>query len=222
MTDPAIRVLLADDQPLVRAGLRMFLTAQPDIEVVAEAADGREAVDAVHQHRPDVVLMDVRMPNLDGVEATRLITAADDPPRVLVLTTFDLDEIVYDALRAGASGFLLKDAPEERLTTAIRVVADGGAMFAPSVTRRLIEEFARRPQQPVHNLGQLTDRENEVLRLVARGQSNTEIAAALFVSENTVKTHVARIMMKLGLRDRVQAVVVAYEAGVVRPHDGHS
>ena len=152
MTDPAIRVLLADDQPLVRAGLRMFLSAQPDIEVVAEAADGREAVDAAHEHRPDVVLMDVRMPNVDGVEATRLITAAQDAPRVLVLTTFDLDEIVYEALRAGASGFLLKDASEERLTTAIRVVADGGSMFAPSVTRRLIEEFARRPQQRVHNL----------------------------------------------------------------------
>ena len=165
-----------------------------------------------------MVLMDVRMPNVDGVEATRLITAAEDAPRVLVLTTFD--EIVYEALRAGASGFLLKDASEERLTTAIRVVADGGSMFAPSVTRRLIEEFARRPQQRVDNLGRLTDRENQVLRLLARGQSNTEIAATLFVSENTVKTHVARIMMKLGLRDRVQAVVVAYEAGVVRPHDG--
>src|SRR3954463_8602646 len=145
MSDPAIRVLLADDQPLVRAGLRMFLSAQPDIEVVGEAADGREAVDAVEQHQPDVVLMDVRMPNLDGVEATRLITAAQGAPRVLVLTTFDLDEIVYEALRAGASGFLLKDASEERLTTAIRVIAEGGSMFAPSVTRRLIEEFARRP-----------------------------------------------------------------------------
>jgi DNA-binding NarL/FixJ family response regulator len=220
MSDPAIRVLLADDQPLVRAGLRMFLSAQPDIEVVGEAADGREAVEAVAHHRPDVVLMDVRMPNLDGVEATRLITAAQNAPRVLVLTTFDLDEIVYEALRAGASGFLLKDASEERLTTAIRVIAEGGSMFAPSVTRRLIEEFARRPQQPLHHLGRLTDRENEVLRLLARGDSNTEIAATLFVSENTVKTHVARIMMKLGLRDRVQAVVVAYEAGVVRPHDG--
>jgi DNA-binding NarL/FixJ family response regulator len=220
MSEPAIRVLLADDQPLVRAGLRMFLSAQPDIEVVGEAADGREAVDAAQACRPDVVLMDVRMPNIDGVQATRIITAAQDAPRVLVLTTFDLDEIVYEALRAGASGFLLKDASEERLTTAIRVVADGGSMFAPSVTRRLIEEFARRPQQRVHNLARLTDRENQVLRLLARGQSNTEIAATLFVSENTVKTHVARIMMKLGLRDRVQAVVVAYEAGVVRPHDG--
>ena len=219
MTRPAIRVLLADDQPLVRAGLRMFLSAQPDIEVVAEAADGREAVDAAHEHQPDVVLMDVRMPNVDGVEATRLITAAPDAPRVLVLTTFDLDEIVYEALRAGASGFLLKDASEERLTTAIRVVADGGSMFAPSVTRRLLEEFARRPQKRDHQLDRLTDRENQVLRLLARGRSNTEIAATLFVSENTVKTHVAWIMMKLGLRDRVQAVVVAYEAGVVRPHD---
>lgn len=219
MTEPVIRVLLADDQPLVRAGLKMFLSAQPDIDVVAEAVDGREAVDAAHEHQPDVVLMDVRMPNVDGVEATRLITAAPHAPSVLVLTTFDLDEIVYEALRAGASGFLLKDASEERLTTAIRVVADGGSMFAPSVTRRLIEEFARRPQQRDHHLDRLTDRENQVLRLLARGQSNTEISATLFVSENTVKTHVARIMTKLGLRDRVQAVVVAYEAGVVRPPD---
>ena len=219
MTEPVIRVLLADDQPLVRAGLKMFLSAQPDIEVVAEAADGREAVDAAHEHQPDVVLMDVRMPNVDGVEATRHITAAPDAPRVLVLTTFDLDEVVYEALRAGASGFLLKDASEERLTTAIRVVADGGSMFAPSVTRRLIEEFARRPQKRAQHLDRLTVRENEVLRLLARGQSNAEISATLFVSENTVKTHVGRIMMKLGLRDRVQAVVVAYEAGVVRPPD---
>lgn len=212
-----IRVVLADDQPLVRAGLRMILAVEPDIEVVAEAADGREAIDAAARLRPDVVLMDVRMPDIDGIEATRAVTAGADPPRVLVLTTFDLDEVVYDALRAGASGFLLKDAPEERLTTAIRVVAEGGSLFAPSVTRRLIEEFASRPTRPHADLSTLTGRENEVLRLVARGLSNTEIASTLFVSENTVKTHVARLLMKLGVRDRVQAVVVAYESGLVRP-----
>lgn len=212
-----IRVVVADDQPLVRTGLRMILSTEPDIEVVAEAVDGSSAVAAAAEHHPDVVLMDVRMPGVDGIEATRQVTAVADPPRVLVLTTFDLDEVVYEALRAGASGFLLKDAPEERLTTAIRVVADGGSLFAPSVTRRLIAEFARRPEQPGVDLAVLTDRENEVLRLVARGLANAEIAAALFVSENTVKTHVARILMKLGLRDRVQAVVVAYESGLVTP-----
>ena len=213
-----IRVVLADDQPLVRTGLRMILGAEPDIEVVAEAADGAEAVALCAELRPDVVLMDVRMPGTDGIEATRAVTAVDDPPRVLVLTTFDLDEVVYDALRAGASGFLLKDAPEERLVTAIHVVAEGGSLFAPSVTRRLIEEFAsRQPVAPPAELGSLTERESEVLRLVARGMSNAEIAAALFVTENTVKTHVARMLMKLGVRDRVQAVVVAYESGLVRP-----
>ena len=213
-----IRVVLADDQPLVRTGLRMILGAEPDIEVVAEAADGAEAVARCAELRPDVVLMDVRMPGTDGIEATRAVTAVDDPPRVLVLTTFDLDEVVYDALRAGASGFLLKDAPEERLVTAIHVVAEGGSLFAPSVTRRLIEEFAgRQPAAPPAELGSLTERESEVLRLVARGMSNAEIAAALFVTENTVKTHVARMLMKLGVRDRVQAVVVAYESGLVRP-----
>ncbi len=213
-----IRVVLADDQPLVRTGLRMILGAEPDIEVVAEAADGAEAVARCAELRPDVVLMDVRMPGTDGIEATRAVTAVDDPPRVLVLTTFDLDEVVYDALRAGASGFLLKDAPEERLVTAIHVVAEGGSLFAPSVTRRLIEEFAgRQPVAPPAELGSLTERESEVLRLVARGMSNAEIAAALFVTENTVKTHVARMLMKLGVRDRVQAVVVAYESGLVRP-----
>ncbi|MGZ5422814.1 MAG: response regulator [Aeromicrobium sp.] len=212
-----IRVVVADDQPLVRTGLRMILTAEPDIEIVAEASNGNEAVAAASHHQPDVMLMDVRMPEMDGIEATRLITTFAEPPRVLVLTTFDLDEIVYDALRAGASGFLLKDAPEDRLTSAIRVVADGGSLFAPSVTRRLIEEFTKRPDKPTHDLADLTQRENEVLRLIARGLSNAEIGAELFVSESTVKTHVARILMKLGLRDRVQAVVVAYESGIVRP-----
>ncbi len=212
-----IRVVLADDQPLVRTGLRMILAAESDIEVVAEAINGREAVAAAAQHHPDVVLMDVRMPELDGIGATRAVTAVDDPPRVLVLTTFDLDEVVYDALRAGASGFLLKDAPEERLTTAIRVVAEGGSLFAPSVTRRLIEEFAKRPDKPATDMSGLTERETDVLRLVARGLSNSEIAHTLFVTENTVKTHVARVLMKLGVRDRVQAVVTAYESGLVRP-----
>ncbi|MGA8993226.1 MAG: response regulator transcription factor [Nocardioidaceae bacterium] len=212
-----IRVVLADDQPLVRTGLRMILAAEADIEVVAEATNGREAMAAAAEHHPDVVLMDVRMPELDGIGATRAVTAVDDPPRVLVLTTFDLDEVVYDALRAGASGFLLKDAPEERLTTAIRVVADGGSLFAPSVTRRLIEEFAKRPDKPATDTSGLTERETEVLRLVARGLSNAEIAQTLFVTENTVKTHVARVLMKLGARDRVQAVVAAYESGLVRP-----
>ncbi len=218
MTDARIRVVLADDQPLVRTGLRMILSAEPDMEVVGEAVDGADAVAVCAKTAPDVVLMDVRMPRMDGIEATRAITAADDPPRVLVLTTFDLDDVVYDALRAGASGFLLKDAPEERLTTAIRVVADGGSLFAPSATRTLIAEFARRsPAAPPVGLDQLTEREAEVLRHMARGLSNAEIAAELFVSENTVKTHVARVLMKLGLRDRVQAVVVAYESGLVRP-----
>ena len=212
-----IRVVLADDQPLVRTGLRMILSDQEDLEVVGEAATGRQAVAVCAEQRPDVVLMDVRMPDLDGIEATRSVTAVAEPPRVLVLTTFDLDDVVYEALRAGASGFLLKDAPEGRLTTAIRVVADGGSLFAPSVTRRLIEEFARRPAAgSAVDLGALTLRETEVLTQVARGLSNAEIAAALYVSENTVKTHVARVLMKLGLRDRVQAVVLAYESGLVR------
>ena len=213
-----IRVVIADDQPLVRTGLRMILSTEPDIEVVGQAADGSEAIAVCAETKPDVVLMDVRMPEVDGIEATRRIGTQENPPRVLVLTTFDLDDVVYDALRAGASGFLLKDAPEERLTMAIRVVADGGAMFAPSVTRRLIEEFASRPAViPGPSLDALTERENEVLCQMARGLSNTEIGQVLFVSENTVKTHVARILMKLGLRDRVQAVVVAYESGLVKP-----
>ena len=214
-----IRVVLADDQPLVRTGLRMILSDQEDIEIVGEAADGAQAIDICAERNPDVVLMDVRMPGVDGIDATRAVTAVADPPRVLVLTTFDLDDIVYDALRAGASGFLLKDAPEERLITAIRVVADGGSLFAPSVTRRLIEESSRRraPSRGPEAFGSLTDRETEVLAHLARGESNAEIAAALFVTENTVKTHVARLLMKLGLRDRVQAVVLAYESGLVQP-----
>jgi DNA-binding NarL/FixJ family response regulator len=218
MSGSPIRVVVADDQPLVRTGLRMVLSDAEDITIVGEAADGHEAIALARTERPDVVLMDVRMPGLDGIEATRVVTSVEDPPRVLVLTTFDLDEVVYDALRVGASGFLLKDAPEERLVTAIRVVAEGGSLFAPAVTRRLIEEFSRRPRTTTPAaMETLTDREADVLRLVARGLSNSEIAAELFVSENTVKTHVARILMKLGLRDRVQAVVLAYETGLVQP-----
>jgi DNA-binding NarL/FixJ family response regulator len=214
-----IRVVLVDDQPLVRTGLRMILSDQPDITVVGEAANGEEAIGVCADVAPDVVLMDVRMPGVDGIDATRAVTSVADPPRVLVLTTFDIDDIVYDALRAGASGFLLKDAPEERLVTAIRVVADGGSLFAPSVTRRLIEEFSQRraPSEAPPGFASLTERETEVLTHVARGKSNAEIAAALFVTENTVKTHVARLLMKLGLRDRVQAVVLAYESGLVQP-----
>jgi DNA-binding NarL/FixJ family response regulator len=218
VTGEPIRVVLADDQPLVRTGLRMILSDIEDIEVVGEARNGREAVDLVVATGPDVVVMDVRMPELDGIAATREVAALPEPPRVLVLTTFDLDDVVYEALRAGASGFLLKDAPEERLTAAIRVVADGGSLFAPSVTRRLIEKFASGPAVAAPTwLGNLTERETEVLIQVARGLSNAEIAAELFVTENTVKTHVARVLMKLGLRDRVQAVVVAYESGLVQP-----
>ncbi|HEX5919915.1 MAG TPA: response regulator transcription factor [Nocardioides sp.] len=209
-----ISVVIADDQPLVRTGLRMILSAEPDIEVVAEASNGTEAIETAARERPDVVLMDVRMPVLDGIEATRVITQTNAAPRVLVLTTFDLDEVVYDALRAGASGFLLKDAPEERLTTAIRVVAEGGSLFAPSVTKRLIAEFSRHRLEPLASTDGLTVRETEVLQLMAKGLSNAEIAGHLFVTENTVKTHVARVLMKLGVRDRVQAVVAAYETGL--------
>jgi DNA-binding NarL/FixJ family response regulator len=210
-----IRVLLADDQALVRAGFRMILGAEPGIEVVGEAADGAEAVALAREREPDVVLMDVRMPTLDGIEATRRI----DGPAVLVLTTFDLDSYVYEALRAGASGFLLKDAPEEQLLAGIRIVADGGSLFAPAVTRRLIERFAGSspPAEPPHALAELTARETEILGLVARGLSNAEIAEQLVVSQHTVKTHVAHVLGKLGLRDRVQAVVLAYETGLVRP-----
>jgi DNA-binding NarL/FixJ family response regulator len=213
-----IRVLLADDQALVRAGFRMILKAEPGIEVAGEAGDGSEAVARAHELSPDVVLMDVRMPEMNGIEATRRIVDRQAAPRVLVLTTFDLDEYVYEALRAGASGFLLKDAPEEQLIAGIRIVADGGSLFAPAVTRRLIEQFAARaPKQTPLGLDELTARELEVLRFVARGLSNREIAAALVVSEHTVKTHVAHVLRKLDLRDRVQAVVAAYESGVVRP-----
>ena len=213
-----IRVLIADDQSLVRTGFRLILSGEPGIEVVGEARDGAEATTLAAELAPDVVLMDVRMPEVDGIEATRRIVVDETSPRVLVLTTFDLDDIVYDALRAGASGFLLKDAPEERLLTAIQVVAEGGSLFAPSVTRRLIEEFARRaPTAPPPVLEELTARESEVLRLLAQGLSNAEIAERLFVSDHTVKTHVARILQKLDLRDRTQAVVLAYESGLVRP-----
>jgi DNA-binding NarL/FixJ family response regulator len=213
-----IRVLLADDQALVRAGFRMILRAEPGVEVVGEAGHGLEAVELARALEPNVVLMDVRMPELDGIEATRrIVDGRDDGPRVLVLTTFDLDEYVYEALRAGASGFLLKDAPEDQLVAGIKVVADGGSLFAPAVTRRLIERFAgAAPSEPPPLLAELTPRELEVLRLVARGLSNAEIADELVLSEHTAKTHVAHILQKLDARDRVQAVVRAYESGLVR------
>ena len=220
----SIRILVADDQELVRAGLRLVLDPEQDFEIIAEAADGAEAVELARLHKPDVVLMDVRMPRMDGIEATRRLAQASDTDavRVLVLTTFDLDKYVYAALRAGASGFLLKDAPPDQLAHGIRVVAGGEALLAPSVTRRLIDEFASGAPSgdteiPVHAL---TDREQEVLKLVAQGLSNSEIAAALVVEESTVKTHVRHVLQKLGLRDRVQAVVAAYEAGLVRPGAG--
>jgi len=220
-----VRVLIADDQSLVRAGFRMILAAQPDIEVVGEAHDGEEAISAWRRLRPDVILMDIRMPRLDGLEAVRRILASagdrDDPSttRVIILTTFDLDEYVYAALQVGASGFLLKDVTPEQLIAAVRLVSAGDALLAPSITRRLVERFARPQTAPPISraeLSTLTPRELEVLKLIARGLSNAQIAAELFLSEATVKTHVARILSKLELRDRVQAVVLAYELGVVQ------
>jgi DNA-binding NarL/FixJ family response regulator len=218
-------VLIADDQALVRAGFRMILDAEPDIEVVGEAEDGAEAVEQIRRLKPDVCLMDIRMPRMNGLEATREVvngtaSDADQPTRVLMLTTFDLNEYVYEALRAGASGFLLKDVPADQLVAGIHVVAEGEALLAPSITRRLIEEFAHNApieRTPPKELDELTARELEVFKLIARGMSNAEIAAELIVSETTVKTHVARILMKLHLRDRVQAVVYAYESGVSQP-----
>ena len=214
-----IRVLIADDQAMVRSGLRMILESEMDLEVVDEAENGRQAVRIAKRDRPDVILMDVRMPEMDGLEATRQISSEMSEVRVIVLTTFDVDEYVYGALRAGASGFLLKDAPADDLVAAIRIVASGDALLAPSVTRRIIEQFAAGPdpERVVAGLDDLTEREVEVLRLVARGMSNTEIASDLFVSEATVKTHVSHILTKLGIRDRVQAVVAAYESGLITP-----
>jgi DNA-binding NarL/FixJ family response regulator len=214
-----IRVVIADDQALMRGGFRMILDAAGDIEVVGEAIDGADAVRAFVRLHPDVVVMDVRMPSMDGIEATRRITAADETAKILILTTFDLDEYVYDALRAGASGFMLKDRPPEELVAAVRVVAAGEALLSPSVTRKLIAEFANRPTPPPapDGLDELTEREREVLLLMAEGASNAEIAARLFVAETTVKTHVAHVLRKLELRDRAQAVVLAYESGLVRP-----
>ena len=214
-----ITVLLADDQALVRAGFRLIVELEPGMNVVGEAEDGRQAVELARELRPDVVLMDIRMPGLDGIEATRRLAEAGSDARVLVLTTFDLDEYVYEAMKAGASGFLLKDVPREQLVAGIRVVAGGESLLAPAITRRLIEQFVRRPPPGVvvpPGLEELSDRELEVLRHLARGMSNAEIAKALFVAAATVKTHVARILQKLDLRDRVQAVVLAYEAGLVQ------
>ncbi|AEG45142.1 response regulator transcription factor [Isoptericola variabilis] len=221
MTSP-IRVALVDDQQLVRAGFRMVIDSQPDLEVVVEAGDGAQALRLLASHAVDVVLMDVRMPNLDGLSATARLTAADDAPRVIVLTTFDLDEYVLEAIRSGASGFLLKDAPPEEMLAAIRTVHRGDAVIAPSSTRRLLEHLvgvlpAEGSTVGHPGLDELTEREREVLVLMARGRSNAEIADELYVAEATVKTHVGRILAKLGVRDRVQAVVAAYEAGLVRP-----
>jgi DNA-binding NarL/FixJ family response regulator len=215
-----IRVLVADDQTLVRAGFRAILEVQDDLEVVGEAEDGDEAVVLARELRPDVVLMDVRMPGVDGIEATRRLLRDGAAPRILMLTTFDLDEYVYEAMKAGASGFLLKDAPRDQLVGAVRTVAAGDALLAPALVRRLIEDFVRRPApgaRPPAELDDLTEREREVLTLIARGLANAEIAARLFVSEATVRTHVTHILAKLGLRDRVQAVVLAYETGLVQP-----
>ncbi|KUH38323.1 MULTISPECIES: response regulator [Streptomyces] len=216
-----IRVLVVDDQVMVREGFSVLLNAMPGIEVVGEAVNGREAIRQVAALRPDVVLMDIRMPEMNGIDATREIVAADGDAKVLVLTTFDLDEYVYQALRAGASGFLLKDASARQLADGVRVVAEGEALLAPTVTRRLITEFAKRAESPrpaaLSQVGDLTERETEVLVLIAQGLSNAEIAAHLVVAESTIKTHVSRILVKLGLRDRTQAAVFAYEARLVTP-----
>ena len=220
-----VRVVIADDQQLVRAGFRRILESETGIEVVAEAGDGLEAIAAVHQHHPDVVLMDIRMPQLDGLEATRRLLH-DDPhlTRVLVLSTFDLDEYVYQALHAGASGFMLKDAPPSELVAAVRIVAGGDALLAPSITRKVVAEFARRAPQPTPStaaLGALTSREREVLTLLAHGLSNAQIASDLFISDNTAKTHVSHVLMKLDLADRVHALIYAYESGLVQPGRGN-
>jgi DNA-binding NarL/FixJ family response regulator len=220
-----IRLLIVDDQAMVRSGFRMIVEAEADITVVGEAGDGIEALDAAKRCSPDVVLMDVRMPRMDGIEAARqlICNRTASSPRVLMLTTFDLDDYVYAALRAGVSGFMLKDAPAEQLIEAIRVVAAGEALLAPSITRRLIEEISSRPQRDpqatIPGLDQLTDRELEVLKLVAKGMSNAEIADQLYLGEATIKTHVGRMLMKLNVRDRVQAVVLAYESGLITPGD---
>jgi DNA-binding NarL/FixJ family response regulator len=214
-------VLVADDQSLVRGGFRMLLGGEPDIEIVAEASNGAEAVDKAARFRPTVTLMDIRMPELDGLEATRRILAADDAARILILTTFDLDEYVYEALRAGASGFVLKDDPPEQLLAAIRLVAAGEALLSPAVTRRVIKKFTRLPHRlPPREIADLTERELDVFRLIARGRSNAEIGTELYISETTVKTHITHILQKLDLRDRVQAVVLAYETGLFEADAG--
>lgn len=218
-----IRLVVVDDQHLVRAGFRMILEAEPDLLVVGEAANGRQAIEVVERAQADVVLMDIRMPELDGIEATRIITSRPSAPRILVLTTFDLDDYVHAALRAGAGGFLLKDTPPEQLVDAIRTIAAGDAVVAPSVTRRLIEAFTKGAQiSPPKELGDLTERELEVLKLVAKGRSNNEIAGDLYLGEATVKTHVGRILTKLHLRDRVQVVVFGYETGLIVPGDNET
>jgi DNA-binding NarL/FixJ family response regulator len=212
-----IEVLLADDQALVREGLRMMVEAEPDITVVGEAATGADALAACRRLQPDVVLMDIRMPELDGIEATKRLTDGGSSTKVLILTTFDLDEYVYRAMKAGASGFLLKDSTREQLVAAIRTVLGGDALLAPAITRRLIEDFCRRPEPGSSVVDALSDREREVVVLIARGLSNAEIATSMFLSEATVKSHVARVLAKLDLRDRVQVAVLAYESGLVRP-----